>query len=195
MGDVEDEPKPLHLSQQLASLDAHVTGRVGAVCVSSRPVVCGSYGPQSLRVRSLEMRGRQNRIGAFEAEDVANRFAIRGSRFAIRPSLDMPVQTGTIANLHQLAALFHRPVPRELSLRHRPSLIGWVPSWERAAWRDVAGNLRRHAQADAAAPHLGKGHRSVAAIGLVGESSLARANLVDGTSEIAIPLDRVHRQI
>src|SRR4029079_10044374 len=73
MSDGEIYTEPLHLFEQLASLCAEITGGVGAVCVSSRAVVCGSYSTQALRIRALEMFRRDDRVSAFEAQDVPDR--------------------------------------------------------------------------------------------------------------------------
>ena len=59
----------------------------------------------------------------------------------------------------------------------------------------MARDLCRHAEPDAAPPHLGERHRPAPAIGLVGEMLLPRANLLDGPREIAVPFERVHGQV
>src|SRR5947209_7751891 len=107
----------------------------------------------------------------------------------------MTVQRVAVANLPQLAALLHRPIPRELTLGRRPRLLGRVPSGQRIIWRHVPGDLRGDAQPDAAATHFLERHRSAAAIGFVRQTAFALANLVDRPREIAVPLERVHRQI
>ena len=61
--------------------------------------------------------------------------------------------------------------------------------------RGVAGDLRRDAEADAAAAHLRERHRAFAAIRPVGVPVLARTDFIDGPREVAVPLDGVHSQV
>lgn len=107
----------------------------------------------------------------------------------------MRLESGAISDLHEFAAFLHRPIPRQLRLRHRPRLLRRMPALELAARRDIPRDLRGDAQPDAAAPHLRERHRALTAVGLIGESRFAATNFFDGASEIAIPFDRVHRQV
>ena len=50
-------------------------------------------------------------------------------------------------------------------------------------------------QADPAPPHLRETNGAIPAIGFIGEAVFTRANLVDGSSEVAIPFQCIHRQI
>ena len=70
---VKDDPEPLHLLDQFSSLCAEIASRVRAVGVSPRPVVGRADRAESLRVRTLEMLRRQDRVSAFETQDVADR--------------------------------------------------------------------------------------------------------------------------
>src|SRR5205814_10238272 len=63
------------------------------------------------------------------------------------------------------------------------------------SWRNVTGNLCRDAQSDAAATHFRQRHRPTSAIRLVGHCLLARADLFDRPREVAVPFDRVHREV
>src|SRR6266542_4946146 len=120
---VENDPEPFHLAQELATLYADPATRVGALRVNARPVVRRADGAQTVLVGALEVLERDDRVGPFEAQDVADPlFQPVASAFR-RKSSYVPLQRGEIANLHELAALFHRAVPRELRLRHRPGLL------------------------------------------------------------------------
>jgi len=58
-----------------------------------------------------------------------------------------------------------------------------------------ARDLGRDAQPDPAAPHLRQTDRALAPIRFVGHSIFALADFVDGPRQIAVPFQRVHREI
>ena len=82
--------------------------RVRALRVHARSVVRRPDGAQALRVRPLQVVQRDDRVGAFEAEDVADRrvlVLVPGFRRA--PVFEMVLQRGRVADVHHLAGLFH----------------------------------------------------------------------------------------
>ena len=158
---VENHAETIHLAHQLAPARAEVALGVGALRVDARAVVARPHGAQPIAVRAFEVTDGDERIGALEAEEVADR---PFCRIAGGP-LQVLIETGGVPYLHELAALFHRAVPRQLRLRHRPRLLGRVPARKRMLARRVAGDLRRHAEADLAAPHLRERHRPLARSG------------------------------
>ena len=149
-------------------------------------------GPQAAGECALQVAKLNDRVGAFEREDIADR---RVGRRVVLPQGDVAGERPPVANLHQLAAFFHRAIPGELPLRLRPGDLGRVPARQRIAVGDVAGDLRRNAQADLAPPHLSKSADALAAIELVGLADLAAANLVQRPRQIAVPLQGVHGEI
>ena len=91
---------------------------------------------------------RHERVGAFEAEDVADR--------AIVPRRPREPDAGRAPaaslHLHELAALFHRAIPGELRLRHRPRLLRRVPARKRM--------LAASSSARSASPRTGRPRRA-----------------------------------
>jgi hypothetical protein len=59
----------------------------------------------------------------------------------------------------------------------------------------VAREERRHAESNSPAAHFGETDGTATAIRFVGEIMLARADLVDGPREVAIPFHGVHGEI
>src|SRR3954471_7434695 len=70
-----------------------------------------------------------------------------------------------------------------------------MPTRKRIVEADVPRDLRCHAQAETPSPHLAEGHGSTAAIRPILHAVLATADLLDRARQIAVPLERVHRQI
>ena len=138
------------------------------------------------------MPQREDRVRSFEAQHVADRGALDVRVAAHRCTCRSRPR---ISDLHELAALLHRAVPGELPLRHGPRLLWRVPAGQRVVRRDVPRDLGRDAQANASPAHLRKRHRAAPRSGLSVMRVLARADVVDGTREVPIPFERVHRQI
>src|SRR6185503_897975 len=107
----------------------------------------------------------------------------------------MSFKFGDITDLDHFTRLFHGAIPGQLSLRLRPGLGGAVPSRQSVLGLHIAGDLGRHTEADPATPHFRERDRSFAAIDLVGETGFALADFVDGPREIAVPFQRIHRQV
>src|SRR5436309_3309259 len=107
----------------------------------------------------------------------------------------MRPQASSIFDLPHGTRFLHRAIPGELALRLCPRLLRTVPPKERISRFDVAGDLRRHAKPDVAAAHLRKRDRAITAILLVREAALPFTNLSDRPTQIAVPFERVHRQI
>ena len=107
----------------------------------------------------------------------------------------MPFQSGGIFDLDHLSCFLHCPVPGQLALRLRPGLFGAVPARQRIAWLDVARDLRGHAEADAAAPHLRQANGSLAAVWFVVQPLFALADFAHRPSQVAVPFQRIHRQV
>ena len=107
----------------------------------------------------------------------------------------MLLQTRAVPDLHHLPRLLHRAIPGQLPLRLRPRLRGRMPALERMRRLHVTRDLRRHDEADPAAPQFGQADRAPAAILLVGLAVFSRADFGQGPRQIAVPLQRVHRQV
>src|SRR3954463_1895963 len=82
VSDVENDPEPLDLLQQLSSFWPEITIRVGAVRVPSGAVVGWPHSAEPLPICVLQVRGCENRVGAFEAQDVSDRGWRLASAFA-----------------------------------------------------------------------------------------------------------------
>ena len=128
VSDIEDDAEPLHLAQQFAAARVEAAARVGAVRIHARPVVRRADGAQALGVGALQVLKRDDRVGAFEAQDVADRLVAGLAESARATRLDAHAERRAIDDLHDLAALLHRAIPRELPLRHRPGLLRRVPA-------------------------------------------------------------------
>ena len=70
-----------------------------------------------------------------------------------------------------------------------------MPALERMRRLHVTRDLRRHDEADPAAPQFGQADRAPAAILLVGLAVFSRADFGQGPRQIAVPLQRVHREV
>jgi hypothetical protein len=70
-----------------------------------------------------------------------------------------------------------------------------MPSRQGVTGFHVARDLGRHTQSDPATPHFGKANRALATIGLVRQAAFALANLFEGLHQVAVPFQRVHREI
>ena len=60
---------------ELAAARAEVALRVGPLRVDARPVVPGPDRAQALRIRAFQVAERHERVGALEAQDVADAVA------------------------------------------------------------------------------------------------------------------------
>ena len=118
------------------------------------------------------------------------------SRGSLRPHLQVSLQPFGILDLRHLPRFLHRAIPGKLPLRLRPRLLLGAPPKDRAVSivRD-ARNLRRDAQPDPAASHFRQTNRALASIRFVRHASFALANFVYGPLQIAVPFQRVHREI
>src|SRR6266404_4930415 len=105
------------------------------------------------------------------------------------------LQSRRVLDLQHFAELLHRAIPGQLALRLSPCLFRTMPSRQRIARLDVASDLRCDTETDAAAPHFRKRDGSLGSVLLVRQSFLALTNLGSGPREIAVPFQRVHRQI
>ena len=199
-------PSALHLAEQLPAAWPEVAGGVGALRVDAGTVVRRSDGAQPLRVGALEVRQRHDRVGPLEAQHVPDAWLPPSVEFRSSGSASSNQRTlRPAATCRSSAARSAIGVssPRSSMARYQascPCVIaqacsGRVPSGQRVVRRDVPGDQRRDAQPDAAAAHLRKRHRAAAAIRLVGPRPLARADLVDRPRQIAVPLERVHREV
>ena len=194
MRDVEDDIQTLHFAQELAAGCSEAARRVGALRVHSRAVVRGSDGAQSAAVGALQVRERDERVGAFQAQHVANRRRVRV--LVAAPALHMTVQVVHVRNLRaarrvppsrrtRRADLASSPMPgranasRAADCRARRSA--------RSAWRHTSPPGRGACRETTPFRERGPACRV--------SPALARANLVGGTSQIPIPFQRVHRQI
>src|SRR5688572_27346431 len=155
MGRIQNDAEPIHLLEQFFSFGGKRTDCVRSMCVHSRSVMSRSKRPQTVRVTPFQMLQRDNRIGTFKTEDVTDR-QLRGTTASVTkielvvvwrstlPSRNMPVQLGTVPNLHHLACFFHRSIPGELSLCLSPRLNLRIPTLElmkvRRMSRDLSGN-------------------------------------------------------
>ena len=141
---------------------------------------------------TLEVARGQDRIGPFQAQDVADRGT---GRRIVRPERDMAIEARSIDDRNHLPRLLHRAVPGELPLGLRPGDLGAVPAGQRVVGRGVAGDQRRDAEPDPAAPHLDQRDHPVAPILLVGLPRFALADLGHRQGNIAIPIQGVHAEV
>jgi hypothetical protein len=103
---------------------------------------------------------------------------------------------GAGAEGDHLAGFFHGAIPGELGLGHGPGLGGGAPAEDGAVGVVFeAGKLSGDADGDAAAAEFGEGNGAVAAVGFVAEVGLALTDLGEGTREVAVPLEGVHREV
>src|SRR5262245_58990604 len=106
----------------------------------------------------------------------------------------MLVQSGAILDLNHLTGLLHGPVPGELSLGLRPGLLRAVPTGKPIGGFYVTRDLRRHTETNIAPAHFRQADGAFAAVALVSQIRFAVAYFVNGPAEVAIPLERVHRE-
>src|SRR5205807_604200 len=98
------DPEPLHLGKQLAAARADAAGRMGTLGIRAGTVMGRPERSQALRVGPFEMTNSDDRVGPFEAEDIADgRVVWRG----VAPERRLPLQARRIDDRHQLACLFH----------------------------------------------------------------------------------------
>ena len=197
---IEDQPEPFHLLQKLAPARRQRTCVIRPVPVDARPVMHRSQRDQSIGARFFQMPPAQDGISTFEAEQVSDRQLHRVVVARIHPPREMRLDLRPRAELHHLPAILHRPIVRELPLRMRPRLLRAAPAGEISKRRSVARNLRRHADADAPAPHLGKAHRIPHQPWRCSGAEVARdrfvsADLLERPTLVAVEFERVHRDV
>ena len=195
VGRIEDDAEPLHLLQQRPARFADAASGIGSLRVRAGTVVRRPDRPQAVVPRPLDVIQRDQRVGAFEAANVADG-QLRGERIRRRaPLRQMGVELGRRRDLPHLAAPLHLAIPRQLRLRHRPRLFRRVPAGQPVGELHVAGDLRRHDDADAAAAQLVERHRAARAIGAIRHPPFAHPDFIDGPRQVAVPFDGVHGKV
>ena len=196
---IEDDPEALHRLEQFLPSSVERRACIGAVGIPSRTVVPGAQCPQAIRMRALEMRQRHHRVGSLEGEDVADRQPRRvgAGRKRPLPARHLRVEPCGVDDLDELPRLLHRPIPGELPLGLSPGLLRRVPPWQRVVGRHEPADLRRHDESEASPTQFRERHRRISPVGLVGPPPrpLPGIDLSHRQAEIAIPLERIHRQI
>ena len=193
---VEDDVQPLHLAEQRPAVLSNPAAGVGPLRVDTRPVVRRPDGAQPLRVRPLQVVRREDGIRALEAQYVSDRrMRVTAGSLDRVPVFEVTLQRGRIGDVRHLAGFFHGVVPRELALRLGPGLLLGMPAGDRAPPLHMARDHRRHAHPHAPAPHLAERDGPVSAIGPVRHAPLGLPDLGNGPSQVAVPLERVHREV
>ena len=199
MRGIEDDSQPLHLAEQLLPLGIERRACIGAMGIPPRPVMPGAHCPQAIAIRPLEMRKRDTRICPLEREDIADRQSRRVGPGIERPlpARHMRVEPRGIDDLDEFPRLLHRPIPSELPLRLGPGLLGRMPPRQRIVGRHKPADLRGNDEAESPPTQLRERHRRISPVGLVGPPPrpLPGIDLPHGQAEIAIPFERVHREI
>src|SRR5690348_8503951 len=70
-----------------------------------------------------------------------------------------------------------------------------MPTRKRIVRRHITGDLGGYHQPDVSPPQLGQGYRSLAPVGLIGQALLPLADVGDRQGKIAIPFQRIHREV
>jgi len=189
VGGVEDDVEAFHFREELAALGAEAAGRVGPLGVAARAVVSGAEGAKPLGVGLFEVAGGADRVGPFQAEDIADGGVVGR---VVGPEVDVAVEALPVGDGDHLASFFHRAVPGELALSLGPGDFGAVPAGQGVVGGHVAGDLRGHAEADLPSAHVGEGDDSVASVGLIGFAPLSCPDLGDRPGDVPVPVQGVH---
>ena len=192
MRHVENNAEPLHLAQQVRPRRAKAAALVGAGRVGARAVMGRAKRAQAALVRAFEVLQRHHRVRSLEAQNIAHRQVVA---WPVGPLGQVRLQLAKVGDLRHLTPALHLAVPGELALRLCPGLFRRMPAGQRVAALGIAGDLRCDAQADVATAHLRQGDGAAAAILLVGLAGFAPADLVERARHVAVPLERVHREI
>ena len=83
-----------------------------------------AHGTKALRIGAFEVPRREDRVGPFQAQDIADGCI---GRRTVLPALYLLVELLAIGDRPQLAALLHGAIPRQLPLCLRPGLRLGVP--------------------------------------------------------------------
>ena len=101
----------------------------------------------------------------------------------------------TLAQLWIRVSCRRQASPGQLALCLCPGLSWRVPTGQRVVALGVAGDLRPNTKADVSATHLRQADCALAAVRFVGLAGLAFANFYEWPRQVAVPLERVHRQV
>ena len=222
MGGIQDQPQPLHLPQQFPAPGRQGALVIGPAAVDTRPVMGEADGPQPVGEGPLQVMRGDNGVSPFQAEDVSDgqrpgsglpgtllrRLGLLARRSHLLlparggagrgwdiPTREVLLELGEVPDLAHLPAQFHLAVPGQLSLRVGPGLLLAGPPIHAAEIRDVAGQLSGHAKAHPAPAHLRETDRVPRPVGHVVHVQLPPANPLLGPAQIAVELQRVHRQV
>src|SRR5262245_27267280 len=100
----------------------------------------------------------------------------------------MRLQLRQRADLGELAAGFHLPVPRQLALRMGPGLFRAGPAWHPAEVRDRAGDLGGDAKPDVAATHFWEANHVAGAAGIITQVQFTPPDTFMAPTQIAVVL-------
>ena len=206
MGDIENHPEAIHLFEEAFATGGEGATGIGAVGVDPGAIVSGAQGAQAIVVTLLEVADRDERVGPFEAEQIANGSlggggpGINGVEALIgdgglEPELDVAVEFGAGADRGHFPGIFHRAIPGQLALGLGPRLGGRIPAREAMEVRGVAANLGGDADTNATATHLREADSAIPAIDAIFHVAFPAADHFERPGEIAVPLEGVHAQV
>ena len=192
VGDVENDAEALHLAEQIRSRLAKRSAFVRARRVGARAVMRRAKRAQAGGVGLFQMAKGDHRVGPLETEHIADWERLGWAGF---PLGQVRLELLEVGDLCQLCLLFHFAIPSQLALCLCPGLSWRVPTGQRVVALGVAGDLRPNTKADVSATHLRQADCALAAVRFVGLAGLAFANFYEWPRQVAVPLERVHRQV
>ena len=190
---VEDDAQPLHFGEQFAAEAVSPPAGVRARRVAARAVMRRAERPQARGVGPLQICRRDDRVGPFQAEDIADRRRRAAGRFAT-------VRRAARAPRDRRSAPSRPPLP---SPDTRPIALAFGPR-RSAGCASRAADCRARRRGRSASPRTGRPCRGAsraectvprARSTLSVRPCFAAADLADGPRQIAVPLQGVHAQI
>jgi len=179
MGGVEDDPEFIHFANQISTALAESADLVVPVGVAALSIVRGAERAQSCLVGAFEIVWRDDGVGSFEAENVADRFFRGGGGNGGLPLGEVGVEFGHIPDRGHFPHFHHRFVIDALSLGHRPGLRWRFPARAGSRRLHAAADLGGNAEADPAFSHFLESDRVLSTPFHVGLSFFESADFVE----------------
>ena len=190
VGQVEDHAYFFHGAQQILTRVGQTSFGTGAVRVRTDPVVRQADGAQAVLPPRLDLSGPDDRVGAFHAQDEAQRLV--GA--ALLPGLEVLFQALGIGDHAHLALRFQHPVVGQLSLGLGVGDLLGGHARGRAVGPGGARDHRGHRDGQFRLSHFGQGD-CTAASSFLGHAGFELTDFGHAQLQVPVPLQGVHGQV